>query len=282
MQCLRQGAAALGGWRLLGTTLYVTLEPCPMCAGALLQVRCAAGLALFCCTTPCVFHFPEPCVPGRCLRCMARQGAALAVSVSCAHIAPTYAAAETSLVLLGPLCCRCLSKESSQYPWTSAPALQARVAGVVYGARNHLLGADGSWIAMLPGQGSSEGDEAPSSAQHAQREPAREPSGQHDERCSCSNCRSPSSLEAGASGRGSGFALGVPVPEAGGGSTAGVAGPAGEAASPRHPFHPELQVVRGVLAEECSALMRRFFRERRLLGSGSGYSSSRGSSGDEG
>ena len=31
---IRQAAAALGGWRLTGCTLYSTLEPCPMCAGA--------------------------------------------------------------------------------------------------------------------------------------------------------------------------------------------------------------------------------------------------------
>jgi tRNA(adenine34) deaminase len=36
---LRQAAAAVGSWRLDGATLYVTLEPCPMCAGAMLAAR---------------------------------------------------------------------------------------------------------------------------------------------------------------------------------------------------------------------------------------------------
>jgi len=36
---LRQAAAARGDWRFNGCTLLVTLEPCPMCAGALIQAR---------------------------------------------------------------------------------------------------------------------------------------------------------------------------------------------------------------------------------------------------
>lgn len=36
---IRQAGQALGGWRLSGCTLYVTVEPCPMCAGALVQSR---------------------------------------------------------------------------------------------------------------------------------------------------------------------------------------------------------------------------------------------------
>jgi tRNA(adenine34) deaminase len=36
---LRQAAETLGTWRLTGTTMYVTLEPCPMCAGGLVAAR---------------------------------------------------------------------------------------------------------------------------------------------------------------------------------------------------------------------------------------------------
>jgi tRNA(adenine34) deaminase len=36
---LRDAARAVGGWRLSSVTLVVTLEPCPMCAGALLAAR---------------------------------------------------------------------------------------------------------------------------------------------------------------------------------------------------------------------------------------------------
>ncbi len=39
MIAITQAAAALGDWRLLGTVLYVTKEPCPMCAGAIALAR---------------------------------------------------------------------------------------------------------------------------------------------------------------------------------------------------------------------------------------------------
>jgi tRNA(adenine34) deaminase len=38
---LAQAASGLDAWRLAGVTLYVTLEPCTMCAGALIQARIA-------------------------------------------------------------------------------------------------------------------------------------------------------------------------------------------------------------------------------------------------
>ncbi len=39
MIAIRQASEQLQAWRLLDCTLYVTLEPCPMCAGAILQSR---------------------------------------------------------------------------------------------------------------------------------------------------------------------------------------------------------------------------------------------------
>ena len=36
---INRACRKLGGWRLPGCTLYVTLEPCPMCAGAIIQSR---------------------------------------------------------------------------------------------------------------------------------------------------------------------------------------------------------------------------------------------------
>jgi tRNA(adenine34) deaminase len=50
MLCLRHGAEKLGDWRLQDCTLYVTLEPCPMCAGAMVMSRVGK----------CVFGVPDP------------------------------------------------------------------------------------------------------------------------------------------------------------------------------------------------------------------------------
>jgi tRNA(adenine34) deaminase len=69
---IRAAAAALGGWRLPGTTLYVTLEPCAMCAGAIVLARIpevvfgapdpkagAAGSVLDVLSEPALNHRPE-------------------------------------------------------------------------------------------------------------------------------------------------------------------------------------------------------------------------------
>lgn len=69
---LRQAAAALGSWRVLDSTLYVTLEPCAMCAGAIVLSRIprvvygctdpkagAAGSVLDVLAEPRLNHRPE-------------------------------------------------------------------------------------------------------------------------------------------------------------------------------------------------------------------------------
>jgi tRNA(adenine34) deaminase len=69
---IRAAAEALGGWRLSGTTLYVTLEPCAMCAGAAVLARIpevvygtadtkagAAGSVLDVLAEPALNHRPE-------------------------------------------------------------------------------------------------------------------------------------------------------------------------------------------------------------------------------
>lgn len=47
---LRQAAAELGYWRVTDSTMYVTLEPCPMCAGALVNAR--LGRLVYGCDDP--------------------------------------------------------------------------------------------------------------------------------------------------------------------------------------------------------------------------------------
>jgi len=39
LEAIQDACRTLGGWRLAGTRLYVTLEPCPMCAGGILSAR---------------------------------------------------------------------------------------------------------------------------------------------------------------------------------------------------------------------------------------------------
>jgi tRNA(adenine34) deaminase len=39
LEAIREACLALGDWRLSGCALYVTLEPCPMCAGAIINAR---------------------------------------------------------------------------------------------------------------------------------------------------------------------------------------------------------------------------------------------------
>lgn len=69
---IQAAAAALGGWRLPGATLYVTLEPCAMCAGAIVLARIptvvfgardpkagAAGSVLDVLAEPALNHRPE-------------------------------------------------------------------------------------------------------------------------------------------------------------------------------------------------------------------------------
>jgi tRNA(adenine34) deaminase len=69
---LREAAAALGSWRVLDATLYVTLEPCTMCAGAIVLARVprvvygcsdpkagAAGSVLDVLAEPRLNHRPE-------------------------------------------------------------------------------------------------------------------------------------------------------------------------------------------------------------------------------
>lgn len=69
---IRAAAEALGGWRLPGTTLHVTLEPCAMCAGAIVLARVpevvfgardpkagAAGSVLDVLAEPALNHRPQ-------------------------------------------------------------------------------------------------------------------------------------------------------------------------------------------------------------------------------
>lgn len=100
--------------------------------------------------------------------------------------------------------------------------LQARVGRVVYGAKNNLLGADGSWIDMM-------------------RSP-RTPS------CSCCTTAGDPGFDEDKikeEMKNKNDGDGVFQPRL------------------RHPFHPDMEVTSGILEEQCSRLMKNFFKERR-------------------
>jgi tRNA(adenine34) deaminase len=88
MLALRDAAAFLGTWRILDATMYVTLEPCPMCAGALVLAR----------VSRLVFGTPDP-----------KAGAAGSVMDLVRHpllnhrleVAPGVLAAEAAALLQG-------------------------------------------------------------------------------------------------------------------------------------------------------------------------------------
>ena len=81
---IRAAAEHLGGWRLPGTTLYVTLEPCAMCAGAIVLARIpvvvfgtrdpkagAAGSVLDVLAEPALNHRPQVITGVRAEECAA-------------------------------------------------------------------------------------------------------------------------------------------------------------------------------------------------------------------
>jgi tRNA(adenine34) deaminase len=78
MLVLRRAAAIVGGWRLGGVTMVVTLEPCPMCAGAMVQAR----------IDRCVYGAPDP-----------RKGADGSVYDVLRHVANNHRVEVTSGVL---------------------------------------------------------------------------------------------------------------------------------------------------------------------------------------
>jgi tRNA(Arg) A34 adenosine deaminase TadA len=116
--------------------------------------------------------------------------------------------------------------------------LQARIGRLVYGARQPRLGADGSWVSLLP----SVPPATPLST------PSREPS--------------PSTAEAAVSVSEVDDPTGLM-------EMAAAVMPPRQSPQPQlqHPFHLQLDVTRGVCEEECAAVMRQFFRARRLQAS---------------
>ena len=129
-------------------------------------------------------------------------------------------------------------------------ALLARVGRIVYGARSAGAGADGSWVSLLPREGGERG------GGEEEEEEDDDDDGGGEDIFSSSSCSSSFSSP-------SSYPTLEPLP-----------------ARP-HPSHPVLEVTRGVLAQECSVLLKEFFRRRRAEGTrGTGGGSGDGDGGE--
>lgn len=175
MLCLREASQVCGGWRLQDMTMYVTLEPCGMCAGALLQ---------------------------------------------------------------------------------------SRVKEVVYGARNSLLGADGSWIDML-NSGSYEEEEE----EEVELEYSDKSSRSRSNTIGSGAIREDHQGLLDTDGDGTVF---YDTYTSNNDSIHSMDDDDKRERQYRpvrpvrpHPFHPHITVRRGILADECSDIMKNFFQIRR-------------------
>lgn len=127
-------------------------------------------------------------------------------------------------------------------PMCAGALLQSRVGRVVYGAKNKLLGADGSWINMM-------------------RRRREAPSVEAGEESKGKSGKGPIVLEKSSSRiKDEGDDPGKGNVEQGNGNSS-----SSFVLQPHrpHPFHPDLQVDAGILEEQCSRLMKDFFEERR-------------------
>ena len=166
MLAIRQAAARVGTWRLLDTTLYVTLEPCAMCAGAIVLARIprvvygtadpkagAAGSVLDILAEPRLNH--RPTVVGGVLQQPMRGAPARLLRRSAAltrYPPESHARRGARVVESGGLENRCVgnpctegsnpspsASEPESRQWRGVPALCAERLGLAL-AREHLGG----------------------------------------------------------------------------------------------------------------------------------------------
>jgi tRNA(adenine34) deaminase len=259
---IQSAAATAGGWRLAGCTLYVTLEPCPMCAGAVLNARLRR----------LVYGAPSPRLgaDGGWVRLLPPYPLAAHAAARAAEGAEEVAAAAAALgVEAAADCCAELAAggggSSGEWEGDMGEALVEvrRHSGIGGGSGGGGGGGGG-------GRASNGGSPEPSS---------RGAGGHRD------GGEAVADGEAGGSGRRAARRARVRAAlaaeelrawEASGAPRARV-----EPLAP-HPFHPDLQVSRGVLRDECTALLQSFFRRRRAQAAAAAAAAARkqGRSGD--